>query len=52
VRRILQLPEVRERLRPQAIEPGTLDAKEFTEFVASEFRRWAPMVRELGTRTQ
>ena len=50
VRRILQLPDVRARLRPQAIEPGTLDPKEFTEFVASEFRRWAPMVRELGTR--
>lgn len=50
VRRILQLPDVRERLRPQAIEPATLDPKEFTEFVATEFRRWAPMVRELGAR--
>lgn len=47
VRRILQLPEVRERLRPQGIEPPTLDPREFTEFVAAEFRRWAPMVREL-----
>lgn len=50
VRRILQLPDVRERLRPQAIEPATLDPKEFAAFVASEFRRWAPLVRELGAR--
>lgn len=46
VRRILHTPDVRERLQAQAIEPGTLDAKEFTEFVAAEFRRWSPMVRE------
>jgi tripartite-type tricarboxylate transporter receptor subunit TctC len=50
VRRILQLPEVRERLRPDGIEPGTLDAKEFSEFVAAEVRRWAPVVRASGAR--
>ncbi|HUP93345.1 MAG TPA: tripartite tricarboxylate transporter substrate binding protein [Burkholderiales bacterium] len=47
VRRILQSPEVRERLRAQAIEPGTFDAREFSEFVAAEYRRWAPMVRQV-----
>ena len=46
VRRILHTPDVRERLQAQAIEPGTLDPKEFTEFVAAELRRWTPMVRE------
>ena len=50
VRRILQLPDVRERLRPEGIEPGTLDAKAFTEFVAAEVRRWAPVVRTSGAR--
>lgn len=50
VRRILLLPDVRERLRPQGIEPPNLDPKEFTEFVGAEFRRWAPMVRELQAR--
>jgi tripartite-type tricarboxylate transporter receptor subunit TctC len=48
VRRILQLPEVRERLHPEGIDPGTLDAKAFTEFVASEVKRWAPVVRASG----
>ena len=50
VRRILQLPEVRERLRPEGIEPGTLDAPAFTEFVAAENARWAPVVRASGAR--
>lgn len=50
VRRILQLPEVRERLRPDGIEPGTLDAKEFSEFVAAEVKRWTPVVRASGAR--
>jgi tripartite-type tricarboxylate transporter receptor subunit TctC len=50
VRRILQLPDVRERLRPEGIEPGTLDAAAFTEFVAAENVRWAPLVRASGAR--
>lgn len=50
VRRILQLPEVRERLRPDGIEPGALDAREFSEFVAAEVKRWAPVVRASGAR--
>ncbi len=50
VRRILQLPDVREKLRPEGIEPGTLDSKAFTEFVAAEVKRWAPVVRASGAR--
>jgi tripartite-type tricarboxylate transporter receptor subunit TctC len=50
VRRVLQLPDVRARLRPEGIEPGTLDAKAFTEFVAAEVKRWAPVVRASGAR--
>ncbi len=52
VRRILQLPDVRERLRPDGIEPGTLDAEAFTEFVAAEVKRWAPVVRASGARAE
>ena len=48
VRRILQLPDVRERLRPDGIEPGTLDQKAFAEFVAAEIKRWGPVVRASG----
>ncbi len=50
VRRIMNLPEVRVRLRQEAIEPGALDPKGFTEFVAAEIKRWAPVVRASGAR--
>jgi tripartite-type tricarboxylate transporter receptor subunit TctC len=50
VRRILQLAEVRERLRPEGIETNNLDPRGFTEFVAAEVRRWGPLVRASGAR--
>ena len=48
VRRVLQLPDVRERLRPEGIEPGDLDPQQFTAFVAAELKRWAPIVLASG----
>jgi tripartite-type tricarboxylate transporter receptor subunit TctC len=50
VRRILQLPDVRERLRPEGIETNALDARGFANFVAAEVKRWTPLVRESGAR--
>jgi tripartite-type tricarboxylate transporter receptor subunit TctC len=50
VRRIMQLPDVRERLRPEGIEAVDLDAQAFTAFVAAELKRWAPVVRAAGAR--
>src|SRR5262245_6827355 len=52
VRRILQLPDVREKLRLEAIEPGDLDAQQFTAFMASELKRWAPIVRASGAQAE
>lgn len=51
VRRILQLPDVRARLRPDGIEPNPLDAKAFGDFMVAEIKRWAPIVRASGART-
>ncbi len=48
VRRILQLPEILQRLRPEGIEPGNLDPKAFTAFVAAELKRWVPVIRASG----
>ena len=49
VRQILQLPDVRERLRPDGIEPNALDPKAFTDFMSPRSnagRRWcAPPAR-------
>ncbi len=45
VRRVLQLPDVRERLRGDGIEPNQLDPKAFTDFMAAEVKRWGPVIR-------
>jgi tripartite-type tricarboxylate transporter receptor subunit TctC len=52
VRRILQLPEVRERLRPEGMEQNALDAGAFTDFMAAEVKRWQPIVRASGARAE
>jgi tripartite-type tricarboxylate transporter receptor subunit TctC len=50
VRRILQLPEVRERLSRDGISPNSLDPKAFTGYVAAEVKRWAPVIKASGAR--
>lgn len=50
VRRILQLPDVRARMRSEGMEPGTLDVKGFNAFLAAETERWTPVVRASGAR--
>jgi len=50
VRRALELPDMRERMRHDGIEPNSLDAAQFTAFVAGELRRWGPIVRGSGAK--
>ncbi|MGH8667632.1 MAG: Bug family tripartite tricarboxylate transporter substrate binding protein [Burkholderiales bacterium] len=51
VRKALEAPDARQRLRPEGIEPGRLSAREFTAYVAAELKRWAPVVKASGTKT-
>ena len=48
VRRILQLPDVRERLRGDGIMPNQLDPRAFTDFVSAEVKRWGPVIKASG----
>src|SRR5574341_502792 len=50
VNRALDLPDVRERLKPEGIVPAKMDAREFSAFVAEELRRWAPIVKASGAK--
>ena len=50
VRRILQLPDVQARLRPDGILPNQLDAKAFSAFLVAEVNRWGPIVQASGAR--
>jgi tripartite-type tricarboxylate transporter receptor subunit TctC len=50
VRKALDAPDARQRLRPEGIEPGRLSPSEFSSFVASEVKRWAPVVKASGAK--
>jgi len=50
VRRALDLPDMRERLRHDGIASNRLTAPEFAAFVAEELRRWGPVVRGSGAK--
>jgi tripartite-type tricarboxylate transporter receptor subunit TctC len=52
VRAALALPDVREKLAPEGIEPNTLDADAFTAFVKSEMERWGPIAKAIGPETK
>ena len=51
VRKAMEAPDTRQRLRPEGIEPGRLNAREFSAFVEAELRRWAPVVKASGTKS-
>jgi tripartite-type tricarboxylate transporter receptor subunit TctC len=50
VNRALELPEVRERLKPEGIVPAVMSAREFSAYVADELRRWRPVVHASGAK--
>jgi tripartite-type tricarboxylate transporter receptor subunit TctC len=50
VNRALQLPDVRERLKPEGIVPTPMDPKAFSQFVAAEVKRWTPIVKASGAK--
>jgi len=50
VHRILQLADVRERMRIEGMEPAAPDDKAYDAFVESEIRRWTPVVKASGAR--
>jgi tripartite-type tricarboxylate transporter receptor subunit TctC len=51
VRRAMQSPDVRERLRHEGIELRDPDPQLSPIFFAAEIKRWVPTVKALGTRS-
>ena len=45
IRLALGEADVRERLRPEGVEPNDLDADAFTAFVRAEIERWGPLAK-------
>jgi tripartite-type tricarboxylate transporter receptor subunit TctC len=50
--RIVQLPEVRDRLNAQGAEPSPLNTDEFTPFVKREVDKWAKVVTITGMQAE
>ena len=46
--RAMQLPDVQKRLALDAIESRLMSPQEFTQFVAAETARWAPIAKQLA----
>jgi tripartite-type tricarboxylate transporter receptor subunit TctC len=49
--RIVQTPEVRERLNAQGAEPSPLNTDQFTPFVKLEVEKWGKIVTATGMTT-
>ncbi len=47
---LISTPEMRERLASQGLEPVGNTPREFSAFMATEIRKWAKIVAELGAR--
>ena len=50
VNRALELPDVRERLKPEGIVPQRMTAREFGAYVGDEVKRWGPIVKKSGAK--
>jgi len=51
-RKVLQLPEVRERLLKSALLPVGSTPKEFTALIAADIERWTKLAQEMGIQPQ
>jgi tripartite-type tricarboxylate transporter receptor subunit TctC len=50
--RVLKLPDVRERLLSQGIEPVSNTPEEFTAYIRSEMAKWAKVVKASGAKAE
>jgi len=48
IRAVLQLPDVRERLLKQGLEPAGTTPEAFDALIRSEIARWSAVVKEAG----
>ena len=47
VARMLEHPDVRARLERDAVETKAMSSEEFTQFVAREIAKWAPVAKRV-----
>jgi tripartite-type tricarboxylate transporter receptor subunit TctC len=50
IARVLRLPDVRERLLSQGMEPTSSTPEEFSGYIRSEMAKWAKVVKASGAK--
>lgn len=48
IQKVLNFPDVRERLAPQGLEPLDASPQEYGDYVKQESVRWADIVKAIG----
>jgi tripartite-type tricarboxylate transporter receptor subunit TctC len=52
VNKVLQMPDVRERIAAQGVSPAGGTSEAFAEFVKSDYARWGKIVKESGVKVE
>ena len=50
--RVVDLPEVQERMVAGGLEPGAQDATTFDQFVRADYRRWTTVIKQAGIKPE
>jgi tripartite-type tricarboxylate transporter receptor subunit TctC len=50
VLKVLQLPDVKERLAAEGAEPGSTSPEQFSAHIKAEIARWAPVIKASGAK--
>jgi len=48
IAKVLARPEIKEKFATQALQPGSMSATEYGEFIKSETAKWGALIKELG----
>ena len=52
IARTLTLPDVRERMLSQGLDPVSMSPEEFTTYIKSEIAKWAKVIKASGAKAE
>jgi tripartite-type tricarboxylate transporter receptor subunit TctC len=52
IAKVLARPDTRERFAAQALEPGSMTAEQYGDYIKSEAEKWGRLIRDTGIKPQ